>query len=294
MWSANRLPGPFGAQVVGLDLAKDQSSETMSRLGRLLYENRFLVIGGQAIDTATYLSFGRKWGAPIPLINPDGRNVEFPEITETTNAPDRQKSYAMHWHQDNSYDTVPSAITMLHCLEAPDEGGETLFVDCAAAYEALPAEVKARIEPLVVLHGLGRGKPLPEENIIDPRTTGQDLSRLTHFDTVRHPLVRRHPVTGEKAFYGLGGTSFGIEGMDEAEGQALLRELKLHAIAPQFRAQCKARQDDILMWDNLLVMHSATLIEHSDEPGKRRRLLRISVRGAPTFAVEAKALESHA
>lgn len=294
MWSASPLPGAFGAEIVGLDLAKDQSSETMSRLGRLLYENRFLAIRGQAIEPATFLSFGRKWGAPIPLVDRGHRNAEFPEITEATNAPDMPKSYAMHWHQDNSYDTVPSAVTLLHCLEAPDEGGETLFVDCVAAYEALPAKVQARIESLVVLHGLGRGKPLPDENIINPRASAKNLRRFTHLDTVRHPMVRRHPVTGEKALYGLGGTPFGIEGMDEADGQELLLEMKLHAIAPQFRTHYRARLDDILMWDNFLVMHSATLIEHSTEPGKRRRLQRISVRGAPTFAVDAKELAGHA
>jgi alpha-ketoglutarate-dependent taurine dioxygenase len=95
--------------------------------------------------------------------------------------------------------------------------------------------------------------------------------------------VRTHPVTGQKALYGLGGSAFAIEGMDEAEGLALLDNLKSHATAPIFVQDYKLMPGDVLLWDNLSLMHRATPIVYSDEPDKSRLNYRISVKGLPDF-----------
>ena len=91
---------------------------------------------------------------------------------------------------------------------------------------------------------------------------------------VRHPIVRRHPVTGRKALYAVSGTSFGIEGMAEGEALALLDELKQHATREKYQLRLKYGVGDLVIWDNASLLHSATLTD-PDDP---RTLWRITIR----------------
>jgi taurine dioxygenase len=99
---------------------------------------------------------------------------------------------------------------------------------------------------------------------------------------VHHPLVVSHPITGQRALYGISGTAAGIIGLADDEAIGLLIGLKRHALRPEFRQQATAATGSILIWDNFAVMHCATRTEYSDEPGKRRELFRISTRATQT------------
>jgi taurine dioxygenase len=90
----------------------------------------------------------------------------------------------------------------------------------------------------------------------------------------------RHPVTGRKSLF-IGGTAFGVEGMDRVEARELILALRTHATQPQFTARYKVEPGEIFIWDNFQTMHTATPIEYSDEDGKRRLLYRISTKGLP-------------
>jgi taurine dioxygenase len=91
---------------------------------------------------------------------------------------------------------------------------------------------------------------------------------------VRHPVVRKHPVTGRKALYSVSGSSFGIEGMREDEAVELLDELKVHATQPKYQVRLKYGVGDIVIWDNASLLHSATLTDLEDP----RTLWRITVK----------------
>jgi taurine dioxygenase len=169
---------------------------------------------------------------------------------------------------------VPATVTMLLAEEAPSEGNETLFADCVAAYEALPAELRERIAGLQVIHDPNGGKVT-----IDGESRGRGEGR--GLPLVNHPLVKVHPFTGRKALYGFTGTAVGIVGMEESEALDLLMRVKKHVLREEFRQSAKAETGTILIWDNYSVIHSATPTEYSDEVGKRRLLYRISTRGLP-------------
>jgi len=93
--------------------------------------------------------------------------------------------------------------------------------------------------------------------------------------------VQRHPCNGRKALYGLGGSAYGIEGMPPGQGSELLLTLRRHATQAKFCSHYKLLPGDVLIWDNLSVMHRATPISYSDAPGERRENYRISVKGLP-------------
>jgi alpha-ketoglutarate-dependent taurine dioxygenase len=271
------LPGPFGAEVSGLDLAVDMSDGLMRTLIGLLHEHQILAIAGQKLSNADYVRFGYFWGKPLTFMLKSHTRDDYPEMIRIANpasTPERYRDGAMHWHSDSTYDDVPASVTMLHGVEAPAAGGETMIASTALAYDALPEATKQKIDGLVGLHCLGGSPGLPGENIpFVPEETARHGIK-------KHKLVVRHPVTGRKALFP-SGTAFGAEGLEREEGRALIAELRAHITQPAFVTSYKVRVGDIFLWDNYQTLHTATPIEYSDDDGKRRLLYRISTKGIP-------------
>jgi taurine dioxygenase len=270
------LPGAFGALVHDVDL-RSADDGIMRELVAALYRHRILIVRGQELSSAEYVRFGRQWGNPLRFFIAEHLDNEFPEIIRIDNNPSKPEHLrdgAAHWHSDSSYEEVPASVTMIYALEAPKVGGETLFADMIAAYAALPESTKAQIDTLQVRHSLCAAPPLPEETLHAKEPSAEA--------TVIHPLVIKHPVTGEKALY-LSGSAYEIVGWDMERSTEFIRELRAHAVKEQFRQRGKAQAGDILLWDNYSVMHSATPLEYSLEDGKRRLLHRISTKGLPAL-----------
>lgn len=272
-----RLSGAFGAVVRDVDLREPLPDVAMRTMAGALYRHRFLIVPDQELTPAQYARFGAAWGTPISFFVPRHRDREFPEIIRITNSPatpPESRDGAMHWHSDSSYEAEPAAVTMLYALEMPATGNATRFADTAGAYDALPDGLKERIEGLVVVHDPRGGKVNTPEEVRGRGATQQ-------LPLVRHPLVAVHPVTGRRSLFGFSGTAAGIVGMDEADAVELLLELKAFVLREQFRQEARAEVGWILMWDNWLVVHSATPTRYSDLEGERRLMLRISTRGRP-------------
>lgn len=273
------LAPAIGSVVQGVDLAQDMSDPLMRALIALLHARGVIVIPGQRLSDAQYVRFGQSWGRPLEFFIPEHRNSEFPTMIRIDNnpaTPPAMRDGAVHWHSDSSYEEEPAAVTMLYGKDAPDEGGITHFAHTAAAYDALPAAMKTRIEGLVAIHELGKAPWIEGETVPDPNRPQRPLPRQ------RHPLVMRHPVTGQKAIF-TSGTACAIEGMAEDEAVALIRSLRQHVVQPAFRTAYKVLAGDIVLWDNFATVHCASPIAYSDLPGQRRLLYRISTKGIPAL-----------
>ena len=273
------MPGPFGAFVDDIDLARDRDDATIRALIDALHTHQILSIRGQALDNAGYVAFGRQWGKPLAFHIPGHVRDDFPEMIRIANAaatPERYRDGAMHWHSDSSYEAVPASVTMLYGVEAPLTGGETRIASGVLAYDALDGETKARIDGLTGLHCLGGSPALPGEKIpFVPESTARHGIQ-------RHPLVMRHPVTGRRSLF-TSGTAFGAEGLEQDEGRALIDRLRRHITDPRFITSYAVAAGDVFLWDNFQVLHTATPIDYSDAPGRRRLLYRISTKGLPAL-----------
>ena len=271
------LEPAIGSVVTGLDLARDMSDATMRSLIDLLHRRGVIVIREQALSDADYVRFGRFWGRPLAFFIAEHRDAAFPELIRIDNNPatlPAMRDGAVHWHSDSSYEEEPAAVTMLYGKEAPDEGGVTRFANTAAAFDALPEAMKARIDGLVAVHELGKAPWIDGETRPDPDRPARNLP------PVRHPLVMRHPVTGRRGIFA-SGTACAIDGVPDEEAIALIRTLRDHVVRPEFRAEYKVMPGDIVLWDNFGTVHTASPIDYSNEDGKRRLLYRISTKGVP-------------
>lgn len=281
--------GSFGAEVTGVSLSEELDHATMQSIVDVVAENRVAVFRDQRLNKAAYSRFGELWGEPIDFFFTPDIDPEYPALIRISNSPELdpgRRDGAAFWHTDGSYEYLPASFTMLLAIEAPQVGGETRFADLATAYDALPAETKARIDGLKVRHMLVGGKRGADEAKLgvdadDQTRDGGIRARKRAAEQPEHPLVLTHPITGRKSLYAISGTPVCIVGMSEDESATLLEQLKQHALQPQFRIDVKAGEGDILIWDNFSTIHAATPLEYSSEDGKRRVLLRISTVGLP-------------
>lgn len=256
----------FGAEILALDLGEPLSDEIVAELVAELYEHRVLCIRDQRLEPAELERFGARFGTPIHHVEEDLRFDGVPGVMSLSNAdgrPERQRNGGAFWHTDLIFTDEPASITMLNAIAVPATGGETNFSDQYAAYDALPAETRSRIDGLVVAH------------CYEGRTDGS-------MPTVHHPLVRTHPATGRKTLYGATGTCLGIRDMAEDEGRRLLADLGRHAVLPEFVYCHNYALGDLVMWDNAATLHRGPRLDPAVGQSDARIMHRTSVRGWPT------------
>lgn len=277
MPTKRRLSDVLGVALEGIDLSRPLSDAEFREVEQAFWDGQVLAIKGQRLAPEQYLAFARRFGRPEPHVIDQFHYPGHPDILILSNVkrdgkPTGLADAGSYFHTDYSYLAVPARVTMLYSIEVPKKGGNTLFANMYAAYDDLPAATKRRIADLMVLHHYGNRDDLDERS----RTAASPLSddQKQKVTWVRHPLVRTHYGTGRKALYAVSGSSFEIEGMPRAEGVALLDELKAHALQDKYRFSYAYDVGDVVLWDDLSTLHSATLTD-PDDP---RTLWRITVK----------------
>jgi taurine dioxygenase len=265
-----RLSDGFGAEA---DAIPPQFSEVWDAF----FASQVLVFRGQRLAAEEYLEFARRFGKPEPHVIDQFHHPEHADILILSNVrkdggPTGLADAGTYFHTDYSYLDVPARATLLYSIQVPKKGGDTLFANQYAAYDDLPAALKNRVEGLVALHHYGNRDDLDKSSRTVASVLSEDQERKMAW--VRHPVVRRHPVTGRKALYAVSGSSFGIEGMPQDEAVDLLDELKRHATQQSYQLRLKYGVGDVVIWDNASLLHSATLTD----PDDARTLWRITIK----------------
>jgi alpha-ketoglutarate-dependent taurine dioxygenase len=277
-----RPVGPaLGAEVTGVDLSKPVPPAVFKTLEAAFLKHKVLVFPDQDITQDQMVAFTSLWGPPGEHIVA-GRKAEghkaLSAINLLSNATLEGKPNGRHtdesakrWHTDRSYQTIPAMASMLYSIEVPKSGGDTLFSNAVAAYEALPEEEKQGIDQKIAVHWIKYSHRIAGKGL----ATDEEIARTP---PVRHPIARKHPVTGETGIY-CGAHAASVEGLDETEGRTLLDGLIEHIAQPQFVYRHKWRTHDLVMWDNRCTFHAAT-----DFDGQELRVLwRTTVVGTPTM-----------
>ena len=277
MASRRRLSDVLGVALSGVDLSKPLDDATFREIEQAFFDGQVLAIKNQRLEPQHFVEFARRFGKPEPHVIDQFHYPGHPDILILSNRkrdgqPVGLADAGSYFHTDYSYLEIPARVTMLYSIEVPKQGGNTLFADMYAAYDDLPEATKGRIETLVALHHYGNRDDLDEAS----RTAASKLSdeQKGKMGWVRHPLVRTHYGSGRRALYAVSGSSFGIEGMPQDEAIQLLDELKAHALQEKYRYSHAYEPGDVVLWDDLSLLHSATLTD----PGHPRTLWRITVK----------------
>ena len=268
----------LGAEVSGVDASKPVSADTFAAIRKAWLDNLVIRFRGQKLTDPQMLEFSRLFGElDPPGPNPYGKPFlpRHPEMNVISNVKEDGVPIGglgdgeAIWHSDMTYVDTPPSAALLYALELPAEGGDTYWANMYLAYEALPADMKKRIEGLKAIHDATYNsagiKRKGYDDVTDPRRA----------PGAHHGLVRRHPETARKClFLGRRRNSY-IVGLPLEESEALLDALWAHATQPRF-AFCQQWQvGDLMIWDNRCTLHRRDPFD----PNARRVMHRTQIKG---------------
>jgi taurine dioxygenase len=276
--SIRNLDAPLGAEISGLDLSQPLSPTDVEAIERAWRDRLVVVARGQRLSDPQLLAFSRYFGElDPPGPNPYGEafNKEYPLINVISNVVENGKpigslgSGEAVWHADMTYVDIPPKAAVLHALEVPSDGGNTYFADMFAAYAALPADLEKAADGKAAVHDASRN------SAGDIRKGYKEVTDVRETVGARHPLVRTDPQSGRRALFLGRRTNSYIVGLPVAQSEALLESLWEHAAQPRFAMCHEWRQGDLLMWNNLAVLHRRDPFD----PDARRIMHRTQIKG---------------
>ena len=280
------LEGGIGAEVIGLDLDRPIGEDTARALNDVWLDAAILLFRGMGTSSERHLRLSRAFGEielhPIESIRIPG-NEEVIMLAQKGDS--KQMTYyfdgepivgRIPFHTDLIYTTTANRGAILRMVEKPAVGGETAWIDTAAAYDALPESMKKRIAGLEARFGFvsdQRKMRFGRPHNVEVGDFGSVA--YPEFPEVAHPLVWSHPISRRKSLALSTIHLIEIVGMDRAEGDPLLEELVSHTLDGRFTYVHDWAVDDMVLWDNWRTMHKA----FGAPPGYDRVVHRTTMKG---------------
>ncbi|MGH8705125.1 MAG: TauD/TfdA dioxygenase family protein [Burkholderiales bacterium] len=266
-----RTAGALGAEISGADLSQPLSREQTAEIRRAWLEHLVIFFRDQPLTPAQFMAFAERFGEPVeyPLL----KGLEgYPKITEVKKLEHERVNFGGIWHSDTAYLERPPMGSMLLAREVPPYGGDTLFANMYAAYEALSEGMKNMLQGLRAVNSSTKADASrTREDRIKSSGTGDAKREFL----AEHPAVRTHPETGKKALYVNPGHTVRFAGMTEEESAPILAYLFQHQVRPEFTCRFVWQSASIAFWDNRCAQHNPV----NDYHGFRRVLLRITLAG---------------
>ena len=267
----------IGAEVSGVDLAAPLSDKLVSEIERALVDYKVLRFRDQKMTSKDQLAFGRRFGAleihPFAAF-PEFSNKDEPELLVIESFPEKPK-VAEDWHSDVTFRETPALGSILRITHCPEQGGDTRWADMGAAYEGLDDATRSFLSGLVAVHDWHLFRDAMKERGVP---ADQIAKLIDRFPPMEHPVLRTHPVSGEKLIYVNSNFTVRIKGMSETESNALLQRLYKLADIPDYQTRMDWKPGSVAFFDNRSTQHSVV----PDVKGYRR-LERVTIAGDRPF-----------
>jgi alpha-ketoglutarate-dependent taurine dioxygenase len=284
--SVSRREDGIGAEVSGVNLSLPLSSEAFAAINEGFERYRLLVFCKQDLSVKQQVEFSERFGRLEKFPDPKDQAEGYETVLRVSNIERESgnikpvddpghKSFTLgtsSWHIDSSFRTLPSRASMLYGKEIPAAGGDTMFADTTRAYDALPENQRAELHGMTVIHDFEETR---RRHNLPPRSA--EVQAAT--PSARHPLVTERE-NGRRALF-IGSHAAGIDGLTYDEARALIDELEALANAPDCTYRHKWHSGDLVMFDNICVMHQALPY---DLVNTRRLLHRTTVAGEKPLA----------
>jgi alpha-ketoglutarate-dependent taurine dioxygenase len=276
--SIRNLDAALGAEIDRVDVSKPLPQIDIDAIEAAWRERLVVVFHAQNLSDPQLIAFSRNFGElDPPGPNPYGEpfNKTHPELNIISNVVENGKPMGnlgdgeAVWHADMTYVDVPPKAAMLHALEVPEAGGNTYFANMFEAYATLPADLKKAADGKIAVHDASRNSA----GML--RKGYKEVTDVRETVGARHPLVRTDPKTGRKAlFLGRRPNAYVVD-LEVADSEVLLDALWAHATQPRFAMCHEWKVGDLLMWNNLSVLHRRDPFD----PKTRRVMHRSQIKG---------------
>jgi alpha-ketoglutarate-dependent sulfate ester dioxygenase len=269
-FDATPVGATLGAEIAGVDLTAELPDPVVEELHQALLDYKVLFFRDQPLTAAQHVAFARRFG-PLEIHPFIPSNTGQPELVRFAKSAD-VGGYENGWHHDVTWRECPSKGAILHAIEVPPTGGDTLFADMHAAYDGLDDEVAARAEGLVAVHDYLQvfGHQVPAE---------QREATRAKYPPVEHPVVCVHPDTGRKLIFVNRFFASHLVGLDPDESTALVDLLARTADTIEYQCRFHWTPHAVAFWDNRAVQHYAAsdywpdvrVVERASIVGERPR-----------------------
>jgi taurine dioxygenase len=275
--SVRKLTSRIGAVAEGVDLAAEPSSEVITALRGALNEHKVIVFDGVELDDAGQERVA-SWFGELTAAHPT-----VPAVPGTTNvlAVDSETSKANEWHSDVTFVVNPPQVSTLRSIVTTPYGGETLIANTAAAYRDLPDSLRDLADSLWAVHTNEYDYARPSARTEAMREL-DDIFVSTVYEA-EHPVVRVHPLTGERSLF-IGGFAKRIVGLSRRESTALLDIFQSYVTRPENLVRWSWSPHQLLIFDNRITQHYA--VDNYDN--LPRRLNRVTVAGDVPVSVDGR------
>lgn len=273
------IAGALGAEIHGVDLARDLDNETFSEVHRALLDHCVIFFRDQEMTPDQHKAFARRFG-PLDVHEFVEGLPGHPEIIEIVKeADERGSNFGGVWHSDVTYQPKPALGSILYAHEVPPHGGDTLFANQYLAWETLSDGLKAMLGGMRAMHSAaasyGRSGRAAQHRYKAMRVAATEAAEVE----TAHPVARTHPETGRKCLFVNGVFTTRFEGWTREESRPLLDYLYAHATRPELTCRFRWEEGSVAFWDNRCTQHFAL----NDYHGFRRRMHRITVSGDRPF-----------
>lgn len=249
-----RLSPALGAVVEGIDLSQPLTEQGHRELTQALLDHQVLFFRDQHLTPHQHRDFAA-WFGDLH-IHPIFPNIpEVPQVLVLDTDKNDLRDNAI-WHTDVTFIETPPLGSVLAARELPPYGGDTLWASGSAAWRALSPQLQQLLEGLTATHDFTRS--FPRSRYAKTEEAEEHYEKVRRASPpVSHPVVRTHPVTGEKTLFVNDGFTSHINELPEAESDALLKFLFAHFAKPEFSVRWRWKLGDVAFWDNRITQHYA-------------------------------------
>jgi taurine dioxygenase len=260
----------IGSEILGVDLSRPLDEPTYDLIRRTYNERGVVFFRDQDLDPQAFLAFGARFGKPTQSKLYPHKIAGIEDLQIILKEEGSNKNNGGHWHTDQSFRPVPIMGTGLIARKVPVSGGDTMWVNTAAAYAALSDGLKATLRGLRAVHSNAH-----LETQAKRRAELVAAGKAVAPEEAVHPVVLRHPESGRDVLYVNPFYTLRFEGWSEAESRPLLQTLYAHVLKPEFQCRFRWRVGSVAFWDNRQTWHYAV----NDYPGGERVMHRFMVEG---------------
>jgi taurine dioxygenase len=286
--TVDRCAGPCGAVISGVDLAAPLADDVVAEIRRALLDHLVVFFREQALDPDAQVAFSRRFGpySPVPFVQ---AIPEHPEVIAVVREPSETQGFAFGgiWHSDFSILPEPPMGSILHALEVPPFGGDTIWANQYLAFETLSFGLQQVLRGVSGVHS-ARDAYSPKMQAVHDLFAGMTVQTSEDANRTQvHPAVRVHAETGREALYVNRQYTIGLDGWWPHEARLLLDHLAAHSTQESFTCRWRWAVGDVAFWDNRAVQHMVM----ADAAGHRRAMHRTTVAGevpVPTPATGAR------
>jgi taurine dioxygenase len=263
--------------ISGVVLEPGIDDATVAAIRAALLEHKVLFFREQRLDAAEMTKVASRFGEPTPAHPVEPAVEGHPEVLALDS---EEGARADVWHSDLTYQERPPLGAMLHGETIPDVGGDTVWVDMCAAYDALSPTLRSFLETLTATHSSSKA-----DGFFATRDTTGGAKAMANAAAppMQHPVIRVHPETGKRSVFVNPLFTIKIDGMRRAESDAILDVLYDVATRPDAMVRWKWQTGDVAFWDNRCTMHYAL----RDFGDARRNMLRVALEGDRPVGVTA-------